>query len=133
MTELADHVRRRGCSAWLWNDHVVPADAWPLVPVPHDLVVDVWVRWREWTPSVLDYLASGYDVMNSNGDLLYFVLSSDGVPALTDASPARTSPRPSVVRGSWVSQASGHGSTSPPTTRASWEPSWRSGATPRTP
>lgn len=83
VTELADHVRRRGCSAWLWNDHVVPADARPLVPVPHDLVVDVWVRWREWTPSVLDYLASGYDVMNSNGDLLYFVLSSDGVPALT--------------------------------------------------
>ena len=45
--------------------------------------MDVWVRWREWTPSVLDYLASGYDVVNSNGDLLYFVLSSDGVPRLT--------------------------------------------------
>ncbi|MFT3887197.1 MAG: family 20 glycosylhydrolase [Arachnia sp.] len=83
VTELAAHVGRRGCIPWLWNDHVVPAAQNPLVPVPRDAVVDVWVRWRSSTPSVLDYLDSGYDVINSNGDLLYFILSRDGVPALT--------------------------------------------------
>lgn len=83
ITELADHLRALGCEAWLWNDHVVPADRRPLVPVPVDVTVDVWVRWRDWTPSVLDYLASGYRVVNSNGDLLYFVLSRDEKPAIT--------------------------------------------------
>ncbi|WP_163542108.1 family 20 glycosylhydrolase [Occultella kanbiaonis] len=83
VTELVEHLRGRGCSTWLWNDHVVPATQGPLVPVPTDVTVDVWVRWRDWTPSVHDYLASGYQVLNSNGDLLYFVLSADGKPALT--------------------------------------------------
>lgn len=64
----------------LWNDHVVPAADGPLVPIRTDVVLDVWIRWREWTPSAQDYLDSGYRLVNSNGDLLYFVLSADGVP-----------------------------------------------------
>lgn len=83
VTELAAHVKARGCTPWLWNDHVRPVTTKPLVAVPHDVVVDVWIRWNETTPSVLDYLASGYDVINSNGDMLYFILSANGVPNLT--------------------------------------------------
>lgn len=80
MNALAARVRELGRRPILWNDHVVPASQSPCVPIDRDIVVDVWIRWRAWTPSVTDYLASGYDVVNSNGDLLYFVLSGDGAP-----------------------------------------------------
>src|SRR5699024_12406110 len=78
---LAARARQLGRIPMLWNDHVVPAAEHPLVPISRDVVLDVWIRWREWTPSVRDYLDSGYRVVNSNGDLLYFVLSEDGPPA----------------------------------------------------
>ncbi|ATG54334.1 hypothetical protein CFK41_05745 [Brachybacterium ginsengisoli] len=77
---LAERARELGRIPMLWNDHVVPAAQHPLAPISTDVVLDVWIRWREWTPSVTDYLDSGYRVVNSNGDLLYFVLSGDGLP-----------------------------------------------------
>ncbi|ATG51484.1 hypothetical protein CFK38_08025 [Brachybacterium vulturis] len=77
---LAARAEELGRIPLLWNDHVVPASEQPQVPISSDVVVDVWVRWREWTPSVHDYLDSGHRVVNSNGDLLYFVLSGDGLP-----------------------------------------------------
>ena len=77
---LAARARDLGRIPMLWNDHVVPAAEQPLVPITRDVVLDVWIRWREWTPSVRDYLDSGYRLVNSNGDLLYFVLSEDGPP-----------------------------------------------------
>jgi hexosaminidase len=81
MNALAARARELGRTPILWNDHVVPARERPLVPITTDAVLDVWIRWREWTPSVADYLDSGYRVINSHGDLLYFVLSEDGPPA----------------------------------------------------
>jgi len=78
---LAARAIELGRIPMLWNDHVVPAAESPLVPISRDVVIDVWIRWRDWTPSVHDYLDSGYRVVNSNGDLLYFVLSEDGPPA----------------------------------------------------
>lgn len=80
MNALAARSFELGRQPMIWNDHVVPASAHPCVPIDRDVIVDVWIRWRGWTPSVTDYLASGYDVVNSHGDLLYFVLSHDGVP-----------------------------------------------------
>lgn len=80
MNALAARVSELGRTPIIWNDHVVPASERPLVPISTDVVVDVWIRWRAWTPAVTDYLESGYRVINSNGDLLYFVLSSDGIP-----------------------------------------------------
>jgi len=77
---LAARARELGRAPMLWNDHVVPAAAQPLVPISTDVVLDVWIRWRAWTPSVTDYLDSGYRVITSHGDLLYFVLSGDGLP-----------------------------------------------------
>ncbi|MFC0672894.1 family 20 glycosylhydrolase [Brachybacterium hainanense] len=81
MNALAEVARDLGRTPLMWNDHVVPASQHPGIPISTDIVLDVWIRWRAWTPSVLDYLASGYRVMNSHGDLLYFVLSADGAPA----------------------------------------------------
>ncbi|APX32527.1 hypothetical protein BH708_07100 [Brachybacterium sp. P6-10-X1] len=78
---LAARALELGRTPMLWNDHVVPASAAPLVPISTEVVLDVWIRWREWTPSVHDYLAAGHRVVTSHGDLLYFVLSEDGVPA----------------------------------------------------
>lgn len=80
MNALADRVIELGRTPIIWNDHVVPASEQPMVPISTEVVVDVWIRWRDWTPAVTDYLDSGYRVINSNGDLLYFVLSGDGVP-----------------------------------------------------
>ena len=77
---LAARALELGRLPMLWNDHVVPAAEQPLVPISREVVIDVWIRGRAWTPSVTDYLDSGYRVVNSNGDLLYFVLSGDGVP-----------------------------------------------------
>ncbi len=81
MNALAARSLELGRAPILWNDHVVPSRERPLVPITTEAVLDVWIRWREWTPSVTDYLDSGYRALNSNGDLLYFVLSSDGPPA----------------------------------------------------
>lgn len=81
MNALAARALEHGRTPILWNDHVVPARERPLVPITTEAVLDVWVRWREWTPSVTDYLDSGYRVVNSNGDLLYMVLSADDPPA----------------------------------------------------
>ncbi|MGP9539935.1 family 20 glycosylhydrolase [Brachybacterium sp. AOP43-C2-M15] len=77
---LAARARELGRTPMLWNDHVVPASEHPLVPISTDVVLDVWIRWRAWTPSVHDYLDSGYRVVNSHGDLLYLVLSEDDPP-----------------------------------------------------
>jgi len=81
MNTLAARALELGRTPLLWNDHVVPAREDPLVPITTDAVLDVWIRWRDWTPSVTDYLDSGYQVLNSNGDLLYCVLSADDPPA----------------------------------------------------
>lgn len=78
---LAERALELSRAPMLWNDHVVPASAAPLVPIRTEVVLDTWIRWREWTPSVHDYLDSGYRVVTSNGDLLYFVVSEDGIPA----------------------------------------------------
>ena len=80
MNALAERALERGQIPLLWNDHIVPAREHPQVPITREAVVDVWIRWREWTPSVTDYLDSGHRVINSHGDQLYFVLSADGVP-----------------------------------------------------
>lgn len=75
---LAARAIELGRTPLLWNDHVVPASDEPLAPISTDVVLDVWIRWRDWTPSVEDYLRSGYRVINSHGDQLYAVLSEDG-------------------------------------------------------
>lgn len=80
MNTLAGRVIEHGRVPVMWNDHVVPASANPVVPIRREIVVDVWIRWRAWTPSVEDYVSSGYRVINSNGDLLYFVVSAHGLP-----------------------------------------------------
>lgn len=48
---LAARARDLGRIPMLWNDHVVPAAEHPLVPISRDVVLDVWIRWREWTPA----------------------------------------------------------------------------------
>ncbi len=48
---LAARARDLGRIPMLWNDHVVPAAEQPLVPITRDVVLDVWIRWREWTPA----------------------------------------------------------------------------------
>lgn len=80
MNSLGERARELGRIPLMWNDHVVPAAENPRVPIDRQIIIDVWIRWRSWTPSAEDYIKSGYDLINSNGDLLYFVLSENGVP-----------------------------------------------------
>lgn len=102
MNVLAARALELGRTPILWNDHVVPAREAPLVPITTEAVLDVWIRWREWTPSVTDYLDSGYRVLNSNGDLLYMVLSADDPPAPTDGAARACSRTPSPRADSWA-------------------------------
>lgn len=81
MNALIEHAASLGRTAILWNDHVVPAAARPAVPISTDAVLEVWIRWRDFSPSVTDLIASGYRVLNAHGDQLYAVLSADGPPA----------------------------------------------------
>lgn len=78
MNTLADHARSAGRTPIMWNDHVVPAAQSPVVAISTDTVIEVWIRWRSSTPSVADYLASGYRVINAHGDQLYAVLGGRG-------------------------------------------------------
>lgn len=80
MNALAERALALGRTPMMWNDHVVPSRERPRVPISTEVVLDEWIRWRRWTASVTDHLEDGYRVVNSNGDLLYLVLSADDPP-----------------------------------------------------
>lgn len=77
MNEIADHVRATGATARMWNDDVTPGVG--IVEIDKRTQLDVWIRWNTRKPSALDFVRAGYQVMNSNGDYLYFILTGGGV------------------------------------------------------
>lgn len=79
MNEIGDFVRSKGKTVRQWNDDVYPGQG--LVEIDKRTQLDVWIRWNTSKPTALDYINAGYDVMNANGDYLYFILTSDGVGA----------------------------------------------------
>ncbi|ALE07381.1 hypothetical protein AL755_21000 [Arthrobacter sp. ERGS1:01] len=71
-------LRVQGKRARVWNDHIHPGIG---VALDLDVDVEVWIRWNTSYPSARDLHDAGYTLVNRNGDHLYFVLSSDSVPA----------------------------------------------------
>ncbi|MEO6531049.1 MAG: family 20 glycosylhydrolase [Specibacter sp.] len=78
--ELNALLKSQGKRMRLWNDHVHPGAG---VALDRDVDVEVWIRWNASQPSALDLHNAGYTLVNRNGDHLYFVLSSDSVPAVS--------------------------------------------------
>ncbi len=76
MNELVSLLAEKGKRAKMWNDHVEPGDG--VIDVDRSVQVDSWVRWRNWLPGVEDFINAGYDVVNRNGDHLYFILTEGG-------------------------------------------------------
>ncbi|WP_058234721.1 family 20 glycosylhydrolase [Devriesea agamarum] len=77
MNSLADLVRSRGLTARIWNDHVRPGQG--VVRLDPQTQVDVWVRWNDTFPSATDIARQGHDLINSNGDYLYIILTEEGI------------------------------------------------------
>ncbi|XSS41702.1 family 20 glycosylhydrolase [Propionibacteriaceae bacterium Y1685] len=77
LNELAALVRSHGKRARIFNDDVHPGRG--VHPIDPRTEIDEWVRWNDSLPSVLDHLAAGHQVVNGNGDHLYFILTEDGV------------------------------------------------------
>ncbi|RVU20923.1 hypothetical protein EOT10_26685 [Streptomyces antnestii] len=77
MNELADLVRSKGKTARMFNDDVYPGEG--VNRVDPQTQVDVWIRWNPTKPNAGQYVAAGHEVINSNGDYLYFILTSNGL------------------------------------------------------
>ncbi|MFB9573901.1 family 20 glycosylhydrolase [Streptomyces yanii] len=77
MNELADVVRSKGKTARMFNDDVYPGEG--VNRVDPRTQVDVWIRWNSAKPNAGQYVTAGHEVINSNGDYLYFILTSEGL------------------------------------------------------
>lgn len=73
-------LKSQGKRMRMWNDHVHPGAG---LALDRDVDVEVWIRWNATLPSALDFHNAGYTLVNRNGDHLYFVLSSDSIPAVS--------------------------------------------------
>jgi hexosaminidase len=77
LNELGDLVRAKGKIARMWNDDIYPGEG--VSRIDPRTQADVWIRWRSYKPTAGDYVDAGHDVINSNGDYLYFILTGGGV------------------------------------------------------
>lgn len=76
LNEIASVVRSHGKTPRVWNDD---AHDGPVVHLERDIQIDVWVRWTERHASASDFVRAGHQVINANGDYLYFVLTEQGI------------------------------------------------------
>jgi hexosaminidase len=77
LNELADLVRSKGKTARVFNDDVYPGEG--INRIDPRTQVDVWIRWNTAKPTAGQYVTAGHQVINSNGDYLYFILTSGGL------------------------------------------------------
>ena len=77
LNELADLVRSKGKTARIFNDDVYPGEG--VERIDASTQVDVWIRWNTRKPTAGDYVDAGHQVINANGDYLYFILTSEGL------------------------------------------------------
>ena len=77
LNELADLVRSKGKIARIFNDDVYPGEG--VTRIDPATQVDVWIRWNRSKPDAGDYVDAGHQVINANGDYLYFILTSEGL------------------------------------------------------
>jgi hexosaminidase len=80
LNRMAALLNAHGKRARVWNDHIHPGLG---VALDRGVDVEVWIRWNTSFPSAQDLHDAGYSLVNRNGDYLYFVLSSDSVPAVS--------------------------------------------------
>ncbi|MFE7406624.1 glycoside hydrolase family 20 protein [Isoptericola sp. NPDC057559] len=77
LNELAGLVRAHGFTPRVWNDDIRPGEG--VSRIDPRTQADVWIRWNTSKPTAADYAAAGHDLINSNGDYLYFILTSEGL------------------------------------------------------
>ncbi|MEN5075225.1 glycoside hydrolase family 20 protein, partial [Isoptericola cucumis] len=77
LNELADLVRARGYTPRAWNDDIYPGEG--VTRLDPGIQADVWIRWNDTKPTAADYAAAGHELVNANGDYLYFILTADGL------------------------------------------------------
>ncbi|MER5439429.1 family 20 glycosylhydrolase [Streptomyces sp. NPDC002790] len=77
MNELADIVRAKGKVPRMFNDDIYPGEG--VNRVDPGTQADVWIRWNTEKPHAGEYVDAGHQVINANGDYLYFILTSTGV------------------------------------------------------
>ena len=77
LNELADLVRSKGKRARIFNDDVYPHEG--VSRIDPSTEIDVWIRWNATKPTASAYVDAGHQVINGNGDYLYFILTSSGV------------------------------------------------------
>ncbi|MGW1553299.1 family 20 glycosylhydrolase [Streptomyces sp. NPDC002346] len=77
LNELAGLVHAKGKVARMFNDDMYPGTG--VNPVDPRTQVDVWIRWNSSKPNAEQFVDAGHEVINSNGDYLYFILTSNGL------------------------------------------------------
>lgn len=77
LNELADLVRARGKTPRIFNDDVYPGEG--VTRVDPRTQVDAWIRWNDTKPDAGQYVSAGHQLINANGDYLYFILTSEGL------------------------------------------------------
>ncbi|MFD6179083.1 MULTISPECIES: beta-N-acetylhexosaminidase [unclassified Isoptericola] len=77
LNEIGDLVRSHGFTARMWNDDIHPGEG--VSRIDPRTQADVWIRWNTSKPTAVDYAEAGHALINSNGDYLYFILTSEGL------------------------------------------------------
>lgn len=77
LNELIGLVRAKGKVARMFNDDIYPGTG--VNPVDPRTQADVWIRWNSSKPNAEQFVDAGHEVINSNGDYLYFILTSNGL------------------------------------------------------
>lgn len=77
LNELAGLVRGKGYTPRVWNDDIYPGEG--VARMDPGTQADVWIRWDDSKPTAADYASAGHELINANGDYLYFILTSDGL------------------------------------------------------
>ncbi|MGH3588166.1 MAG: family 20 glycosylhydrolase, partial [Pseudonocardia sp.] len=77
LNELASLVATHGYTPRIWNDDIYPGEG--VTRIDPRTQADVWIRWNTSKPTAADYASAGHELINSNGDYLYFILTADGL------------------------------------------------------
>ncbi|MGN5732608.1 family 20 glycosylhydrolase [Arthrobacter psychrochitiniphilus] len=77
MNDLIALLKTKNKTAKVWNDDVYPGEG--ILDLDKLAEVEGWIRWNNSKPNAGQISDAGYDMVNANGDYLYFILTGDGV------------------------------------------------------
>lgn len=77
MNDLIAMLKTKNITAKVWNDDIYPGEG--ILDLDKSAEVEGWIRWNNSKPNAGELADAGYNIVNANGDYLYFILTGGGV------------------------------------------------------